>query len=96
MLLVPGIVFANAYRSFSFAQVMSNSFDVKCTNLIPLISKLQNSNISFVVRIWSLIGHCKFARAKRRFTVLPIPSHEDLPWLVVKKFHVQLIPKSVL
>ena len=95
MLVVRGIIFANACRSFSFARVIIPLM-INVQRLIPLISQLQISNKSFAVRIWSLIGRCKLAQAVRRFSVSPIPSHGDLPWLVVKTFHVQLIPKSVL
>ena len=40
--------------------------------------------------------HCKLDCAVILFTVLPIPSYVDLPWLVAQKLHMQSLKKSSL
>ena len=45
---------------------------------------LQNSSTALKVRIWFVTGLCKLVCAIFFFTVPPIPSQGDLPWLMAK------------
>ena len=49
---------------------------------------------SIGVSIWSAWGRWRLLRATNRFTVPPTPSQGPFPWLVEKKFHSALEPKS--
>ena len=94
--LVSGTVSALLYLSFIFTFMLPISWFFKNEKSIPFIPSMQNSNILSAVKIWLLIGCCRLALVTSRFTVPPIPSHGDFPWLVAKKFHSHFTPKSLL
>ena len=54
-------------------------------NNIPCIFSWQNDMMDDTLRICSAYGLCKLARAVGLLTVAPMPSHDDLLWLVAKK-----------
>ena len=62
--------------------------------VIPTTFSLQNSSTALKVWIWFVIGLCKLAGTIFLFTVPPIPSQGDLPWLVAKNDQIAWNPKS--
>ena len=63
---------------------------------MPGMFVLQKVSIEDTSKIWSVQDLCKLARAASLFTLRPIPSHGDLPWLVAKKTQVASMAKSFL
>ena len=54
----------------------------------------QHATMSLIFNIWFSNGHRRLSIAVDLFTVPPLPSHGDFPWLVAKKDHNAFIPKS--
>ena len=92
---LPEIVSPSLYLSsnLTLTGIISS---LRIMKVIPSMELLQNSATATNVRIWLSMGLWRLVRRIFCFTVPPIPSQGDFPWLVAKNAHSASIPKSWL